>query len=445
MIMIKRYYNIIGDYYTEFIKSKTAKSYGIILSGNLLTGFLGMVSSILIARFLGPGSFGLFSTVIAVQLVVGSVVDFGFTKGFVTLLSNKSYEKFHPEIYATGFYLRILFCVFAVLLGILTADYVSTDIFEDKQLILPLKIGYLVMFFGGMWGILQLKHQAFQQFKVFAASRVISAITKFVVILILFYFTIIDINTALIAFLISFFIGACYSLIYINKKYFSISRFRLKIVKLLLKINQWIVYVNLFYILSGRVSIFMLSSMAGAFNVGIYNAAFSLINGMALVLESISTVLLPEVSNIDSPERLKKFLLKSFSISIPLVLCCVVGIFLAKPTILIIYGMEYIESTMVLIPLLVWFMVCLIVEPMIMLSYGISRPDIVFYSTLVNFILIISLNLYLIPLFGPKGAAYSLIISRVISSFINIFWNFSIIKSRIKDGSLAQVSLFLPE
>ena len=170
--MMKKYMREIKNYYSIFLKSKTAKSYGIILSGNILTGFLGMVTSVLIARFLGPESFGLFSIVIATQLVVASIVDFGFTKGFVTLLSNKNYKDLHANIFASGYYVRLLFCAFAALLGIITAGYISENIFNNIQLITPLKIGYIVMFFGGIWGILQLELQSSQRFKSFAISKI---------------------------------------------------------------------------------------------------------------------------------------------------------------------------------------------------------------------------------------------------------------------------------
>ena len=440
LIMLKKNITKLFTHYATFIKSETAKSYGIILSGNVLTGLFGMIASIIIARVLGPKTFGLFSIAIAFQLILGTLIDFGFTKGFVSLLSNNKHKNSQGDIFASGFYFRIMFSFIIVLTGIFSSEFISKNVFHNMELITPLKITYLIIFTGGIWGILQLTLQASEKFKIFATSKVISAISKLLFISILAYVSQINLVTALLTFLLSFTVAAIYSFTYIDKNYFFLHRFNWKTLKALLNFNKWIVYVNLFYIISGRISIFMLSTMSGTMSAGIYNAAFSLINGISLFLESISTVLLPQISNISSRAGLKKYLVRSFSISLPLIWGCILGLFLAKPAILLIYGADFIESYLVLIPLLIWFIICLIAEPLILLSYGINRPDIVFYSNLVNILLIILLNLYFIPLYQAQGTAYSLIISKLISSLINIIWIFFKIKKDFPRDTFVKIT-----
>ncbi|HPI88321.1 MAG TPA: oligosaccharide flippase family protein [Spirochaetota bacterium] len=433
--MLKKNIIKIITHYSTFIKSKTAKSYAIILSGNILTAVFGMISSIIIARVLGPEIFGLFSIALAIQLVVLTIIDFGFTKGLVSLLANNDYKNVHADIFASSFYFRMIFSSIILAIGMLTAELISKKIFNSVELIRPLKITYLIIFFAGIWGILQLGLQASEKFKYFASSKVISAIAKLLLILILYYISEINLVTALLTFLLSFIFGALYSFKHIDNNYFSLNRFKFKTLNLVLKINKWIVYVNLFYILSGRISIFMLSTMTGAKNAGIYNAAFNIINGISLFLESISTVLLPQISNIKSYAGFKKYLVRSFSISLPLIICCGIGLLFAKPIILMIYGVNYFESSLVLIPLLVWFIISLLVEPVILLSYGLNRPDIVFYSNFIYVVLIIILNLYFIPLYQAQGSAFSLIISKFISSSINIIWICIIIKKNFSNDT----------
>ena len=164
LIMLKKNITKLFTHYATFIKSETAKSYGIILSGNVLTGLFGMIASIIIARVLGPKTFGLFSIAIAFQLILGTLIDFGFTKGFVSLLSNNKHKNSQGDIFASGFYFRIMFSFIIVLTGIFSSEFISKNVFHNMELITPLKITYLIIFTGGIWGILQLTLQASENF-----------------------------------------------------------------------------------------------------------------------------------------------------------------------------------------------------------------------------------------------------------------------------------------
>ena len=63
--------------------TSTLRQSAITFSGTVINGALGALFYILVARFLGPISFGLFSVAISVLTLIGDIGDLGTNTGLV--------------------------------------------------------------------------------------------------------------------------------------------------------------------------------------------------------------------------------------------------------------------------------------------------------------------------------------------------------------------------
>lgn len=182
--------------------------------------------------------------------------------------------------------------------------------------------------------------------------------------------------------------------------------------------------VSALYILSLRVDIQMLNQLEGKEQVGIYSAAWQLVQVGIIFIQAISTSIFPNsMANIHLEsyrERLRrKILMLSFLVSLGCFLCT----FIAPFVIELIYGSGY-QAAGVVFAIIIWYLPIRLfaIFPSQILESGVwykRRIAIYFLPLVVN----ILLNLYLIPSYGAIGAASSALISNALLGFLLLYYS----------------------
>ncbi|MEY8379577.1 flippase [Ileibacterium valens] len=177
----------------------------------------------------------------------------------------------------------------------------------------------------------------------------------------------------------------------------------------------------------------MLGFMKSDYDVGIYNAAIKIKSLLVTLVTSLGTVMLPRLSEYASQNRNEEFkalISKAISFvllfSIPVSLFCMV---MARPTILLISGQDYLAAAMpmiILMPTLVLIGLSNITGIQILVPTGKEKQ--VMISVCAGAVTDLLINCLLIPSMASSGAA----IGTLIAETVVTAWQFWILRSMLR-------------
>jgi len=180
----------------------------------------------------------------------------------------------------------------------------------------------------------------------------------------------------------------------------------------------------IFCIVYFRIDTIMLQHMRGPVEVGVYNAAYRLLEAFLVIPSVFSLVLLPTLSNAlaksehRAVEVLTQQAIRYFSyISIPI---AIIVTLTADQIIAFLYPVDEYAQAVEALRILIWAIVAIFISGTTSTLINSGRlPQINTWIALVMVVLNISLNLLLIPNWGFIGAS----VSTVITEFCGIFMN----------------------
>jgi O-antigen/teichoic acid export membrane protein len=181
------------------------------------------------------------------------------------------------------------------------------------------------------------------------------------------------------------------------------------------------------YFMTQRAEVLFLGIYQPEEQVGFYTIAFLMAtSSIGLILMVFSQVLIPSISEQfgqGDMGRIRAIYTTSgrylMMLGFPLAMG---GIALAGPIINLIYGAEYAPAIPVLQVLLIPFALLGISDAATSVLYGINQPSFVLKTGLGLVIISIGLDLVLIPKFGAMGAAIGSSVARVIAPFLYIWY-----------------------
>jgi len=169
----------------------------------------------------------------------------------------------------------------------------------------------------------------------------------------------------------------------------------------------------------------MLSFIRTDAEVGWYNAAYKIYEGLIVFPFIIGVVLYPRLSQLFVLNKKAHFLLSSraakymFVISLPILIC---GILLSKNIINTLFGEGFQNSVDALQILLVGVVFVFQIRLFQIILNSIDKQKIVMYVGLTGLIVNVFLNLLLIPRYGFKGAAATTVMSELMVFGIYYFY-----------------------
>lgn len=169
-----------------------------------------------------------------------------------------------------------------------------------------------------------------------------------------------------------------------------------------------------------RVDLLMVKQMLGVELAGYYSIAANMIDMIYMLPVVAGTLLFPKLSAMSS-EHEKWFLTKNIAVGVTLgvsILVLFAGI-LAKPVVLLLYGQEFLPS----VPAFIYLLPAIVAMSIntIFMNYfaALGMPMITVYSPGVAALANILLNLWLIPAYGIIGAS----ISSVVAYFLMLLFS----------------------
>ncbi|MEM3503761.1 MAG: flippase [Nitrososphaeria archaeon] len=397
-------------------------TFSLLLSG-VGALFFSFISIVYLARTLGPGDFGKINFALAVISYFNICVDFGLPLiGTRELARNK--EKI-GEYAGSILLLRFLLAVVSFI-SLLILAYFLNQSPEVKKLLILYGIG---LFFTAL--LTDWVYQGLEKMEYIGLGRILSAIFYMGLVL---YFVKKNEQLLLVpCFQIIGYLLSAGLLFWLLIKYFCKPQLKNDFVLWKYLLHQALpVALSIFMIqVIYNADTVMLGLIKGSNEVGYYNAAYKIIMVLILSGATYFDATFPIISNYYqiSLESLKGF--QSHTARLILIISLPLGVggtILAKPIISLIYGTEYTQG-IVAFEILIWVVVLIYINMIYARGLWACNKQneylkIVATQAAANVIL----NVFMIPLWGLKGAAFTTLIAEA----IGLFWYYSEFKKIVQ-------------
>ncbi len=382
-------------------------------------GLNGILTSILVARYLGPALMGEYSFIIWLIGIVVILVGMGFpstiTKFISELIGSKDTQT-AQEIYSNLAQIQLIVSILVTLvcIGIIYLKFCPPQ--RDYYVITFLSLCPLCMsafFSSAFYGL--------QNFKV---TSIIGSVINIIQLMLTIIFIALDLGLkALLA--ISLISSLFYALLlayYLYPTWNVISplkiqkEFKNRIISYSLSV-YWTIVLSL--IVWQKSEMLFLKIYAPSEEIAFYNIAFNIAFMMIGLTSLFSTVIFPIFSNFHGAgDRvgIQNIFTKSIKV---LFICylpvCIILIVVAKPIVSLMYSSQFLAVSPLLIILMAGSIFSAIGILFANLIFAVNRPDIQVKYVTVIAITNIVLDLLLIPRYGAVGAALANSAIRIIS------------------------------
>lgn len=392
---------------SKFKESVFARNIVETFGTRFLLILIGVVSSVLVARVLGPEGRGLFA-------LAGAVGAIGIQFGNLGIQASNTYyvaqnTKLLPQLLANS-----------LLVGLGVGGvgaYLVWGIFQLWPDIAPVQGSLMVLALA--WIPLGLVYLFLQNLLIGVGKirgyNIIELVTKILYTVVIISFVLInmvDVNAIYGVVLATGALGAVWAYYMVIQMADADVRPSFSLFKASFTYGIKAYFVALFSYLVLRIDIFMIQFLLNTEAVGYYSIAVTLADYLYMLPAVVGTVLFPRLSGMKSTEEKWIFtnrLVRGFTpamLSITLVagLC-------ARPTVMILFGEAFAPA----VAAFLWLLpgIFLLAINTIYMNYfaALGMPMVALYSTIGATMLNIVLNLFLLPKWGMVGASVSSTIS----------------------------------
>ena len=403
----------------NFLTSKEFRKYfantSWLLGERVLRMVISLFVGIYVARYLGPERFGLLSYSVSFVWLFSSLASFGLNNILVRELVQSPEQR--NNLLGTVFWLKV-FGTFVMA----TAIALALQFFEDEQqtywMIFIIALGYLFQ----TTNVIELYFQAQVQSKFIVRAQVAQML-----ITSLFKIYLIYVQAELIWFAFALMLdqavaAALFLIVYCWKiNFFPFFTFHWKRAKKLMDGALPLIFSGMMVLLYMKIDQVMLKEMLNAKAVGVYAAAVKLCEAWYFIPSAIMASLFPAIieSRKESEEYYENRVQKLYEMMVwGSLLVAIPTSFLADWFIQVLYGAIFQEAAIVL-KIYIWTFV--FVSLGVASSHWLVAENLEKYAllrSLLGAIINITLNWYMIPIYGITGAAYATLITQLFVSYL---------------------------
>lgn len=398
----------------DFFKGSITSSIGSIIS--IVFHFF---SIMIITRSLNKEEFGVYILIIATMYLFNLLAGFGFEISLTKFISSDTEEK-KGQILATTVFSRLIPLLTIILLFLIAGNYLVSLI--DTNLINFTFYIPLLISLASFRDLLNNLMQGMKLFSQFVTVQVSSAFVRLIIILMLIYFHVLDIQNLLLVELISIGIALAIQVIVIRFKEFLPFRPELAVFKSLVKFSFPLYLNSILTFVYDRVNLFIISAYFTATSVAYYDVADKIPDALKRVFYSFILVYFPNSSklfaenkNADAENLMNKSLI---GISAALSVAVLVSFIFQGEIISIIFSAKYLEASLAFALLMFNFYLRAISNILgyTLVAAGFSSTSL--KTNLVASSISLAGSLLMVPKFGFIGAVYALIVMNLVSQII---------------------------
>lgn len=388
----------------------------LTFSRNIFALIIGFITSILLARYLGPEGRGLYASLLVYPILLTGLAELGIRQATVYLVGKKDHEP--AEILGT-----LLWCL--VVSSIVSAIIVAGVFLFLKDpdftlfmillalLYIPLRltISYSQGVFLGMGQV-----RRFNQLTWIPPGIVFLGIIVFVV------FGHMYVIGALLATLLGNACIAILALRMLSETGPLRINYNVPLIKTLL--SYGIVYGFALFILqlNYKVDIIIMQQLSTAVEIGQYTVGVTIAELMWQIPSAVGVVIFSRSANSKNPLLFSKGIIKLFRVTCLLSVICGTILFFIAPIIMpIVYGIAFAPSITVLQLILPGIVIMTSAKVLNMDLAGKGKPVISLIAFAPSVLLNIILNIVWVPVYGANGSAMASTVSYSVGSILFVY------------------------
>lgn len=411
--------------FKSILATATFRQSQITIAGTLLNGALGALFYIVLARFLGPSDFGLLIVALTTMVLIADIADIGTNTGLVRFVSSNLAANPHKAYRFLKLSLKIKLFAWAIsfLVVYLLAPALATVVFHKAELTLPLKLAAFGVGGALLFTFATSSLQAYQKYFTWSTVNILTNALRLLLILILGYYTILNVENSLLVYITLPFFGFFVTLFILPARKIFSSKGEFSLSKELFKYNIPVAVFTMIAAFSARLDIYLNVALLSTKEVGIYGAANQLVQIMPQLVSALGLVAAPKFASFISKEQMLIYFRK-FQLFVSGL--CILGI-LTIPIftylIPIIFGPQYQKAVLPFIFLSLAMLVFLFSIPVhhsVIFYFG--RPDVFIWVSIGHLLIIGGLGYLLISTFGIIGASVTVLVGTTFNFIYPLIW-----------------------
>ena len=399
------------DRLKKLLLSQTIKDTLISFLGLGFAAVVGFFFTVILARYLGPEQFGIFSAVTAPDSIVYSLGDLGIAASLINFIPKLKDKR--NELINTTFSFEIF--VGAIILVI----FVGFSIFHES--IIPGSLGKQILIAGALAinylliSFIQGIFTAERRFLRYSFTQIIDSGIKIILILILMSVSGLSVESALLANFVSTLIALAFTF---GKEFFHI-KFSLEkdLLQKIFHFAKWLAINRVFGVFISRIDVLLLNLLVGSFQAGIFSAANRITLLFSLLVSSLGSVVNPRFSSFgEDREKISSYIKKLLGLVSLISAVMLILVFLAEPIINIVYGEKYLTAIpvfqMMTLAMIIFVFQLVTIPPII---FSFNQPKFVARLTALQVVVLVVLEIILIPSLGALAPAIALGAANIIA------------------------------
>ncbi len=426
----------------NILKTSTLRQSGMTFTFTLINGLLGMAFYILLARYLGPSDFGLFSLSIVVLALTADIGNLGINTGIVNFVS-KYFTSDHQKslkYLKLGFILKVTISLITLTVGFVLSPTISRNIFEKPELITAIRLVFLGVGTTWLFSFTTSYYQASQKFISWGLIQIFTNSLRLLGVIFAVSWFVLDLNISVVLYIIAPFIGFLVSTINIPFDFIK-ERVDGETKRDFVNYNKWVAVFGGVSAFSSRVDTFVLGKLVTTYSLGLYSAANQLVQVVPQLIGAIGTVVAPKFSSFDSDKKMLVYFKK-----LQLMVIGIAGVMmLSTPVVKLIinafFGSEYGQSYPIFVILIIAMLVFMLSIPVHnAIIYYYQYPKLFSYLSVVNLAVVVTLAWVLTENFGVMGTGYSIIAGNMINLIVPMVWFIKKLNNKQKTINIGKIN-----
>ena len=405
----------------------------------------GLITSILIARGLGPAELGKYALVISVSAMITSLSDLGIGQTAIRYAARcvaNHDEAGHRAVLRWAFRIRIMLVLAVSCATFFLSPFLAQQFWHDENLSPLIRLSLTIGLLGVAASVPIIYFQSLKLFRANAGVMIFQALTLMAGIVLLELFQAWALQWVIIVSIVSYAVNASAILILVPKdSIFKWSDFaylkhgainyvkspKFKNYSAETPDDATATVFAFFMMLSAGIVMLVVKAdiwLMGYFleprQIGIYSAASRFALPLMMAVSAMSTVLWPRMSNLREQPGVMKFVRGIFLLS-GLAAFSGLGYAVIAPLFIpFVFGDEYAGG--ILLGQLLCFRFCLsmFLSPVGIVGYSFGFVRFIWLINILQLIAVVGINIWLLPIYGPIGGALALIAAEVIGGAFTI-------------------------
>jgi len=395
-----------------FATSRVASDTAILYVSGMIASGVGFISSVLVARHLGPADFAIIAGYNAIVVMLAGFTDFGLGTGLIRFASKHKNSKKANAYYSVVFKAELIIGALLLLFGLLFSGVINKVVGQA----LPLSTIRIAVIGGAITSVtayVSAALAAHKKFKTNAAISITISVVKLVFVGLLLVTGALSVQSILLVYLGLSVLNAFLGFLLTPKDYMAkVDRAdSIHATRELVKFSGWLTLTFFITSITGKLDFLYLYRIQGASAAGVYAAAQQLSIVYSMLVGSISTVATPYVSERIAYRDKIAFLKKSLPLAV-LVACLFLVTILFVPLIInAVFGAKYAAAMQPLQILIIHLAINVLMIPISLLFIPMGKVRVGTFITLLQLAIALVCYPILITAFGAVGAAATVLIT----------------------------------